>query len=535
MKKNNKIAGTLMAVTVLVCLCLTSCFKDDSTLGTGEVGDIVVSGMEDAYSGVAFVGEHLKISPKVEAGYDASDLDYQWLLLDTKTGSVTENGDTVRPKVIGDGKDLDFEINVAPGKYQLRLVVTAQSNGYKAYASSSLMVRTNFSQGFYILKETADGNTDLDMYTPDDKMGENLLTEMDGAPMAGKPLALDINYNAWYINPDDDKMASTNTVTVITDRKQIAVKRTADLKTVFDRSNLLYDTMDADEQPYGLVNTVMGNICYLSSKGVRLTNAAGGSGSSESSGQFGMPTSECDGSRFITHDLPSYGGLVFWDNATHTIMQTSYNGTASPLTYSDNSGTDQTSELASFDCLHIGYNYMSGTGTATVILEDKSTGRRYLYTTTSSFSGIFLKKRTVIPANLHLAKDNVFCTNGKTAKYIYSSDGTALYAGIFGNDELGEAVLHPKGIGSGETISYIGNPFWAGSFSGGTKFNYLVVGTQKGDSYTLYMYNMVGGAPEGDPVKIIKGTGQVKAVRYLNSSFNSSDWMFGYHVFNIND
>ena len=42
---------------------------------------------------------------------------------------------------------------------------TATANGYAATAEMKLSVSTTFSQGFYILKETADGNTELDVYT----------------------------------------------------------------------------------------------------------------------------------------------------------------------------------------------------------------------------------------------------------------------------------------------------------------------------------------------------------------------------------
>ena len=90
-----------------------------------------------------------------------------------------------------------------------------------------------------------------------------------------------------------------------------------------------------------------------------------------------------------------------------------------------------------------------------------------------------------------------------------------------------------QGIPSGETVNFVANQFWQGSSTG--QFDYFIVGTQNGSTYKLYFYETNGGAPTGDPVKTAQGTGIVRKVRYMNPSFESSYWLFGYHAFNIND
>lgn len=524
----------LYIIALLVTLSLTSCFDDDSTLGNNDVSDITVSGIETAYTKTAYVGEKLSISPTVETGYADSDMDYQWLLLSKKTGTTTASGDTIQPTVIGTEKNLNYEVSVAPGTYQVRFVAKSKTNDYTVYKAASLTVQTNFSQGFYILKETADGNTELDMLNNSGELGENLFQQTKVGALQGKPLSLDIDYNMYYINTDDDQMETANAITVTTDSKQICVSRSTDLKTIFDRNSLLFDVMDANEQPYGIINSVMGYLFYFSSKGIRAVSAASAY-TSASSGKFGLPVSSCGGSKYITHDLPSYGGTVFWDETAHSLMVSDYNATVSPMTYSDLTGDDLTQNLTDYDCLHIGYNYMSSEGTATAILKNNTTGKRYLYQTESSFGGIYLSSRREISSSLHAATATAYSTNGQTAKYIYCVDGGKLYACIFNNDELSEVELQPQGIGSGETITYVSNQFWEPVLSGGDEFNYLIVGTQKGDQYKLYMYETVGGAPSGDPVKTVSGTGTVRSIRYLNPQFDSNDWQFGNHVFNIND
>ena len=45
-----------------------------------------------------------------------------------------------------------------------------------------------------------------------------------------------------------------------------------------------------------------------------------------------------------------------------------------------------------------------------------------------------------------------------------------------------------------------------------------MIGTQAGDNYALYMYEIQGGQPYGEPVHVVKGNGKIKQVRYVSQS-----------------
>lgn len=514
-------------------MSLAACFDDDSTYGGNDVGNIEVSGIEESYEATAFVGEHLRITPEVKTDY--SDMSYEWLLLNSKTGTVTDDGDTIQPVVIGNSKDLDYEVATGPGTYQLRFIATAKSNNYTSYSSAKLTVQTDFSQGFYILKETADGNTELDLISSKKQLGENLLTGVKGAPMTGKPRRMDINYNMYYVNPDNDEMESTNGVTVTTEDNDIVVSRSADMQTIFDRSSLLFDDMDADEKPYGIQLTSIAGQEYISSNGVRTCTAAGTFMSTPNTGKFGMPTASVGGSPYFLHDLPSSGGGLLWDEKAHSIYALDYNATPSALIYEDQTGEDVTQNQKGWECLMAGYNYVNNEATCLMVLNETATGSRRLYTTSSSFSGIYLTGCKTFRAGSAMASATAYSVNAISAKYLYGVSGGKLFACLFAEDGLPEIQLSPKGIGSDETITYVGNQFWDSVMGVGTSFNYLIVGTQKGNQYKLYFYNTVGGAPDGDPVMTFTGTGTVKSVKYLNSQFKQSDWNFQNLCFNPNN
>lgn len=519
-------------ICVLGTSLLASCFDDDSTLGTNDVSDIEVSGIQSSYKATAFVGEHLKISPEVTTGY--SDMSYEWLLLNSKTGTITDDGDTIKPVIIGTNKDLDYEVATAPGNYQLRFVAKSLSNDYTSYTAASFTVSTNFSQGFYIMKETQDGNTELDLINNNNQLSEDLMTGVKGGPLKGAPRRMDINYNMYYVNPDNDEMEPTNGVTITTEDNDIIVSRSSDLQTIFDRSSLLFDDMPADEKPYGILLTEMRQQ-YYSSNGVRACDASSSMMASPNTGKFGMPINNICCSPYYVQDIGAYGGGVVWDEKDHSLYALGFRGDASALTYEDMTGDDVTQNQTDWDCLMAGFNFVNNEASCLFVLNNEQDGSRRLYTTTSTFAGVYLSGCHTFRAGSAMSTATAYSVNAVTAKYLYGVSGGKLYACLFDEDGLPETQLNPQGIGSDETISYVGNQFWSSVMGIGEDFNYLIVGTQKGNQYKLYFYKTVGGAPDGDPVMTFSGTGTVKSVKYLNPQFDTNDWEFSNLCYNQNN
>lgn len=507
-------------------LLLAGCFDDDSTYADGNVvGDIVVTGMEEAYTKTAYMGEMLAISPEVQSFVGENDMTYRWLLLDANTGNEDKQGNVAEPTVIATEKNLNYEVAIAPGTYQIRLEATATPSGYTVYKTATLTVRTTFSQGFYVLKETADGNTEVDLMTLDGKQGMNLMEQVDGAPLKGAPQSLVPVYKMNYINTDNDEMENTCAIVVTSEAGDLKVCRTSDFKTVFDRSCIRFDAMADEEKPYGIFLTQM-YMGMLTSKGLYSTTSGGGSGS-PTSGRFGYPSTECGGSRYFFSDpVNSYGGGAFWDETAHSLMSYDYNMQAMALTYDDYTGEETTQGLMGSECLHCGYNFMSYASTGLFVLNDKAAAARYLYLTDSSFFGTYLTNRIRIPAGSHAANATSYSTCGLSASYLYCVDGGKLYACNFNDDSLPEVEINPQGIGNGETISMVTNQYWMPSMGGDT-FDYLIVGTTSGDSYKLYFYETNGGAPQGQPVYTLSGKGKVKCVRFINDSFETFNWYMG--------
>lgn len=493
---------------------LTACTEDDSTLATVEVGDITISNLEDSYSVRSYVGENLKdyVAPTIETTYAENDLSYAWYLFDSNASDID-----YKDYLISNDKVPDYEVSLASGDYTLAFEVKAASTEYAQFATTTLHTSTNFSRGFYILKETADGNTDIDCYN--EELMSDIIAGNTGASLQGKPYNLSILYNGEYVNPDNDEMAYENFVHITTESGDYKGFRSEDMREIFNRDNLFYSgAMDANEKPCGFIGGMM-YMFYLSNTGIRsYLSSMAMMGDAANTGKLGFPTCEESTTKFI--QTPSYfGGFAYWSDTNHWVMLADYNfASASPMT--DTGGNDLRNDYpADLKCLASGLNSNGGINLAWFLCESPSSGQRYLFKLEDLMMSIAIGSITAIDPASHLAKSTAWGGNGLTASYIYCVDDNKLYAYSLQNDNS-ELEISLPGIPAGESLAFVTNQYlnleWMDS---SYNFDNFIVGTQNGDTYKLYFYEeeqMNGGQPITEPAYVVEGTGKVKSVRFLS-------------------
>lgn len=480
-------------------LTATSCFKDNSNLNYEEISDIGISGISDRYSLLSYAGQKLEISPAIATLY--SDMEYGWYLIDPRQGS----GSAEQPaELIARTKELSYDINLPEGAYTLVFKATSKSNGYSAIRRSTLAVSMEFSRGFYVIKENAEGNTDLDFFTPDDELRDNLLTKMHGQSMQGAPRSLSVCYGQSYMQ--ELRRNYANSICIVTEQNKIQFIRVSDMETMFDFSNMFYGTPDPDEVPY-LATRGYFMTFYLSNKGMR------GSYTNDmyaSTGIFGMPQGGGGSTKLVMS--AGTNGMVYWDETGGNLMESDYNAFVYPVE-SDPAKNYQTQALQDYRCITAGQNYIGETETILFLFQD-ATGNRMMYSVNTDQGSAVVQN--VIPLNtgLHLAQADVVSVNGRSATLVYSVHNNKLYGYNFENGEEREIAF--AGIPAGEEITYVSNRYWTHAADEGNLFDYLVIGTQSAHGYKIYMYEMIGGQPSGSPVKTLSGEGKMKSIRYIS-------------------
>lgn len=489
-----------ISLIVGLLFCWSACTDDNSSMGTGQLNEIVVNGMQEDINVASYEGINLKdlVHPTVTTTLSEDQLAYAWYLYsnDDSEGGYKEHQ-------IASGKEVDYEVNLPSGTYTLVFEITNTETGYAKIVESTIHTTTSFSKGFYILKETTDGNTELDMMN-DNGMLYDLMTSLSGAPMEGKPYNLTPMYCGAYIDTETNEPATTNLLFAISDAGKIKGYRTEDMLEVFNNDNLFYGgAMDASEQPGTLVTGPIGNF-YFSNSGARFYATMTSYGGS--TGKFGYPVG-AEGSRFV-QVVDAITGYIYWSATEHQLMLIDYNGIGStPIEPID--GVEYPDDL---ECLSSSMSLTAGS-VAWFLCEQPSTGNRYLLKTTSSQ---YVDEAIKINPDSHLAHSSVQSGNGISASYIYCIDGGKVYA--YSLTDGSEISVPLPGISSDADITFLSNQ-WLNFSSGSSDYNFdnLIVGTQEGDTYKLYFYDgLNGGMPINEATRTASGTGKVKCVRFVS-------------------
>lgn len=501
-----KTCSNLAIGLLLTSMVLASCTKDDSSVAGQLIPGITIEPLteDNAFNVVSFQGNRLEVRPVVYTEYPDGDLSFDWYLIDNAAEPLTTYNDgepvTFDRTHIATGRQLTYEVNLTPGQYTLILEVKAP-NGYTVSQKATLNAVTNFSQGFYILKETADGRTELDLLnTSGNVFLQNVMTSVYGAPIDGRPLCLSTARSHCYIDTVTNTTASANLVTVTTQDGQLYGMRTSDLRRVFSRQSLLFTDMDDDEVPYRIVSGMWGNY-LVSSRGVRFQYDTSMQGLADS-GKYGLE-SEMGASPYVAYDDAS-SSIFFWDDESHSVGISDYNGSTTVA----QDDRYKLSGLSRMTCVAAGYN--APTGYVVFVLSSLDGSQRQLVLISPSFSGgIEVKEMRALRVN-KVNTARLFTVSCTSAALLYGIVGNTVYG--LDLTTFAEQEITPKGIGQDEQIVYFSNQS-GGSF--GTH-DYLVVGTKKQDDegYTLRFYNQLGGLPDGEPVYTLHGTGTPRAIHY---------------------
>ncbi len=477
----------------LFCVCLmaglSSCFDDSSTVATEaeRAHEIKVEGLPQDTSAVAF-STVLELTPVVK-GFADDELSFNWYIYG---GQFGEDGE-YRKNKIGEEKKLAYPVELKIGRYTIVCEAVHRETGYFGLSELEVDVTSAFSNGFYALKETADGNSELDFYNYRDAVTINdLLLQQHGASLSGKPRNMNAVYRKIYMDPETATSTHATGMFVACGENDFAVYNTVDMSLMFDRNSLFFGTMEADEVPYAMATTGDGNF-YFSDKGICVDGLGGSWTVSEyATGKLAFPEGS-SGSTFV--QACDGRGLAYWSESEHRLMYTGGN----EIGYMDG----YTGAKIAFDdaeAVATGWNWNAGQNTVWYLFDVKNDGRYF----------VSLKKTNIaevrrLDDNLALAQSSVIAGKGLSGSFIYSVKDNQLYR--YSMTEKVETALSVTSLPAG-TITYMTNLFY------GSDFDYLVIGVQNGGKYSVAMYEMQGGQPFGKPVHTFEGTGILKKVCY---------------------
>ena len=495
--------------TFFFSLLWMGCFDDKGNYDYRELPEITVGNLQENYEAVSFV-DVLYIDPQISSSNPDDKLSCVWTL----NLHVDEAlGQTADVDTIGTDMVLDYPVNVKRGDYDLGLWVTNESNGNATYYETRLAVTTNFSNGFYVLKEV-NGATELDLHLPDGGKVENIIESTTGKTWNDKPVSLGITPMGSYIDETTGRYLWTPMLNICTEN-DVRTLSLEDMSIILEHSTMFYGEVP-EEKPYYMWYNAFG-VAYMSDLGVYYSMQS--YDYMPSSGQYGYPDrmGEYKPNKLGVFDGSGY---YFFDEQNGRFMQMDYNGYATEL---EAKGDFQNTGIQG-QLLYFGRRYesdFSGFGYAILEEEDK---QRDLYTLQFAYGNFSNPIANVlpIPGNMAFASADLYAISERASNVIFFAKDNQLYRYSLNSNK--EEVITAEGLGEGEKIVYLNNNYWLPE-DGADAFDYLIIGTQKDNHYKLYLYNMLGGYTDGAPQRILEGEGNIVKMRYVSQYMTNDDYL----------
>lgn len=507
---------TKYLIPLLLIVYLTGCVKDTGNYeykDPNQVAPVLISGIDETYSAISL--EKLVIDPKLEG--DEALYDYVWYAY--PAAIVGTQCDT-----LGKTRKLDYSVSLLSGTYSLIFRATDKVNKTSVYKKTTLTVSSIFGIGYYINKYE-NSRTDIDFIDRFGVVNKNILKQINGEDLPGKPIRSTYEVNRYFynvINPDGTKtrVAFKPAIMVCTD-EDMRIYHGENMK-LLKKWDEAFLEKPAVKKPQGVWATTMGymlmnnnSVCFVNNNGSNV-------------GEFGYPYPVNDMKLNPNVSVMNSSAMVYDDIAGELAgyYVTSYAPVknavikASPLTL----GPVGQAYFTNCDLIYMGTQTYQATsaGRSYVIVKNRSTNVYYLWqigTGNIQYGYIYDYGAggLVIPSNFGVTTGKIFTLKGgastalNTVIYYSAGDNKVHYYNPSNQTEIRDLITIP----AGEEITYIEH-----CFDNYYKINTFVVLSNKNGNWILRTYDMVGATPEVVlPEKATyNGTGLAKNLIYRHAN-----------------
>lgn len=495
---------------------LTGCIKDTGNynyLAPNKVAPVLVSGIDETYS-VLSMGK-LTVEAKMES--DETLYKYAWYAYPVNMTNVPND-------TLGRARKLDYTVTLPSGTYYLYFRATSKENGTSVFKKSLLTVSSIFGIGYYVNKYQ-NGRTDLDFVDRYGVVNPNILKQINGEDLPGKPIrsTYEINqYSYNVVNPDGTKtrIVMKPALMVCTD-EDMRIYNGESLKLLKKWENAFLE-LPAVKKPQGVWAATNGfmlmnnnTVCFVNNNGV---NVGEFGYSYPNNGMKLNPSVTIMSSSSLAYDDIA-GELVGYHVSVYTPVKQAV-VVASPLTL----GPVGTSYFTNCDLIYMGtQNYQStSAGRGYVIVKNRSTNVFYLWQIGISniqygYIYDYGAGKQVIPSTFGITNGKVFALKGgastalNTVIYYSTGDNKVHYFNPANQTEKRDMITLP----AGEEITYIEH-----SFDNYYKINSFAVLSNKSGNWILRTYDLEGATPDVIlPEKATyNGTGLAKNLIYRHAN-----------------
>lgn len=219
-----------LLIVLMAGLLFSACYDKDNTihrLPDLEIGNVI--------NGSVKTGEIINVAPKCTMAGEEVECTYNWYCYH---GAVSE--------LISEDAHLAWRVDTT-GSVTLQVEATHVETGIQAVQTFYYTVVPRINNGWLILKETADGNTDMDVsliQTDGVEFAADQLSLALGEPMRGKPVSLLYTDNYQWYDPETGSTLKNQQCLVPVSEKEMLMYRVNDENVLARTEDLFYEVPD---------------------------------------------------------------------------------------------------------------------------------------------------------------------------------------------------------------------------------------------------------------------------------------------------
>lgn len=497
---------------------MVGCFSDKSSDTYNPVDQIEVTGILPEYKKISYE-DNLVITPDIVTKEEDAEFEYMWTM--HKYYEIFSTGNKVKVDTIATTKDLNFPVYIPQGNYTVKYRIRNVKNGLTEYYKTELGVSTKFSLGFYLLKEI-NNKTEMDLHMLDNTSTNNLLALTQGEAINEKPVSLSVIFTYTYISPVTNDYEVRLSLNICTEN-QVQVIRNEDMGIIFTRNNMFHNE-PSEEKPRFMFQAYFG-LTYITEKGMFFTEQSQGQWGSPGSGKYSIKSYIEGESLPSTHGIYQEMYYYYFDNLNGRFLSIDYNGTIHPFSNTGKGGAVLANLPNDLPCemIFFGRNLIGEEARGLAVLQDKrDPQKRFLYNLlliSQNFDNP-IQSVTEIALDTKFSRATMYASNEIDARVLYFVTDNKLY--MYDVNQNSEQELNPMGFGADEEITFIRNKYWLDTKDKENNFNHLVIATHKAGKYKVYMYNTLGGKPDGAPKRILEGDGKIVMMQFTSPRMNET-------------
>lgn len=496
------------AVFFMAVILVWSCEKDKGNYDYTEKEIITVEGLETNYP-IITGRDNISIDPVVSSNKEG-ELEYLWGIYETNVQGYTPVMDT-----IGRAKKIDYAVNRTAKDWFLVLRVTNKRTGYAQYFNTTLHVGTEFTRGWYVIKDE-NNKTDLDLFlTPQNiiptSKRENIYSLMNGKKLDGNAVML--RFFSDYKAPLNGTYGNTRSLFLVSDQ-DAAVANISTLKDIYDFNGLFYGA-PAVKSPGFVGNDFL--VYYMVNAGQLYSIV----GQGPSLGRFGGR--KIKGDQDTPYYLSKYHLMMFASYFFDEISSSFVSASDRSLYLSavtDNPSTELPSNNNNKKMLFMGAKTTSPLA-GYAIFQDKTDPSLKSLASISPNKYSFRMVNEVLNPTDKIYNASNFALLFQDESMIYFSVGNEVWSRNLANkfeqlqftvpsDEAITFIRHRKYTGNGAEAPY--------------SYNYVMIGTKSGENYKIRMFTKTSGNLAASPTFTLEGKGSPADAVYVSPSITTTTY-----------